>query len=91
VAFVVVTAVTAVVLNVAFFVVAAETDRSGYAPTECGFDEIECGGVPEFAYDDTAPLVPLLLVVPAALVGWLAVRAMRGSEPVERRQGRKSD
>jgi hypothetical protein len=76
VAFVCTTLVAALILNVALFAVLASNDASGFAPTECGLDEIECGRLMEFVYDDTSPLAALLLLLPALAIGWVVARPL---------------
>jgi hypothetical protein len=77
IAFICVTGLAALILNVALFIALAANDGSRYEPTECEYDEVKCGALMEFVYDDTWPLFALLLVVPAALVGWLVARRSR--------------
>jgi hypothetical protein len=72
-----VTGAAALILNLALFIALAANDDSRFEPTECEYDEVKCGHLMEFVYDDTWPLVGLLLLIPAALVGWLVARRIR--------------
>jgi hypothetical protein len=74
VAFVCSAIATALVLNAALFIALAANDDSGFEPTECSYESVECGGLMEFVYDDTWPLVGFLLLVPGALVGLAVAR-----------------
>lgn len=71
------TIATALILNAALFIVLAANDKSDFAPTECEFDTVECGAAMEFVYDDTWPLVGLLLLLPGIPIGWLVARRIR--------------
>jgi hypothetical protein len=77
VVFVCVAAAATLILNFALFIAIAVNDDSRFEPTECEYDEVKCGHLMEFVYDDTWPLVALLLVIPAALIGWLVARRVR--------------
>jgi hypothetical protein len=44
---------------------------------DCQYEDVECRGIGEFLYDDTWPLLPVLLVVPALITGWLVTRRAR--------------
>jgi hypothetical protein len=77
VAFISSTLVAALILSLALFIVLAANDDSGFAPTECSYDEVECGNLMEFVYDATWPLVLCLLLLPAALIGWFVARRFR--------------
>jgi hypothetical protein len=68
---------TALILNAALFIALAANDKSDFAPTECEFDAVECGAAMEFVYDDTWPLVGLLLVLPGLAIGWFVARRIR--------------
>jgi hypothetical protein len=75
VAFVCATLVTALILNMGLFIYAAVTDQSRYAvATDCLDKSADCGALMEFLYDDTWPLVPLLLLIPSAPIGWFVAR-----------------
>jgi hypothetical protein len=43
---------------------------------DCSYAEVECKGLGEFTYEDTWPLVPVLLGIPSATVGWLVARRL---------------
>jgi len=74
------TLLAALVFNVALFLTLAFRDSSRYADkTECSTESAECGRFMEFAYDDTVPLVPCLLLIPAALSGWFVTRFVTSS------------
>lgn len=70
-AFICVTGAAALILNLALFIALAANDDGRVEPTECEYDEVKCGHFMEFVYDDTWPLVGLLLLIPAAPIGWL--------------------
>jgi len=77
-AFVCATLVSALLFNVGLFVYAAVNDESRYAiATDCLDKSADCGPLMEFLYDDTYPLVPLLLLIPAAPIGWFVARRIR--------------
>jgi hypothetical protein len=61
-----VTGAAALILNLALFIALAANDDSRVESTECEYDEVKCGHFMEFVYDDTWPLVGLLLLIPAA-------------------------
>jgi hypothetical protein len=77
VAFVCTTLVAALILNVALFAGLAANDAGRIAPTECSYDEVECGSLMEFVYDDTSPLAALLLLLPALAIAWFVARRFR--------------
>jgi hypothetical protein len=65
---------TAFILNAALFIALAVNDKSRFEATECSYDDVECGALMEFVYDDTWPLVALLLLVPGAFIGVFIAR-----------------
>jgi len=69
-------AVTAAVWVVLFFGWGAVLFAIGgiEAVKECQYAEVESTSLGEFTYDDSWPLVPVLLAVPAGAVGWLVTR-----------------
>jgi hypothetical protein len=69
--------VTALILNAALFIALAANDKSRFAPNECEFETVECGAAMEFVYDDTWPLVGLLLLLPGLAIGWFVARRIR--------------
>jgi hypothetical protein len=77
VAFICTAIVTALILHAALFIALAVNDKSDFAPTECEFDTVECGAAMEFVYDDTWPLVGLLLLLPGIPIGWFLARRIR--------------
>jgi hypothetical protein len=77
VAFICTAIVTALILNTALFIALAASDETRFAPTECEFDTVECGAAMEFVYDDTWPLVGLLLLLPGVVIGWFIARRIR--------------
>jgi hypothetical protein len=74
IAFICAAVVTALILNAALFIALAANDKSSFEPTECSYDDVKCGAPMEFVYDETWPLIAILLLLPGVLIGLLVAR-----------------